>query len=177
MPPTQDAKTARHAGPIALAAALQASRQDTLSTFAVFERALEGLIVPQGDTLNPPLWELGHIGWFQEFWNARNPQRAAGAKADPDVCRSTGVRADADALYDSSRIAHATRWTLPLPDACATRADLSNQLDGTLSLLHKSAIDDDSLYFFRLALMHEDMHHEAALYMAQSLGVAIDDPR
>ena len=36
---------------------------------------------------------------------------------------------------------------------------------------------DDALYFFRLALFHEDMHHEAALYMAQGLGIAIDDAR
>ena len=171
------ANAARHAGAVALAAALQASRQDTLSTFAVVERALAGLSVPQGDTLNPPLWELGHIGWFQEFWNARNPQRVAGSKADPAVCRSAGVRANADALYDSGRVPHATRWMLPLPDACATRADLSRQLDGTLALLRNAGADDDSLYFFRLALLHEDMHHEAALYMAQSLGVAIDDPR
>jgi len=183
MPPTlnananANANAARHADPIALATALQASRQDTLSTFAVFERSLEGLCVPQGDTLNPPLWELGHIGWFQEFWNARNPHRAAGTKADPGVGRSAGVRADADALYDSARVSHTSRWTLPLPDACTTRADLTHQLDRTLALLSKSDCDDESLYFFRLALFHEDMHHEAALYMAQSLGMAIDDSR
>jgi ergothioneine biosynthesis protein EgtB len=29
------------------------------------------------------------------------------------------------------------------------------------------------LYFFRLCLFHEDMHHEAALYMAQHLGVPV----
>ncbi|HYN59702.1 MAG TPA: SUMF1/EgtB/PvdO family nonheme iron enzyme, partial [Rubrivivax sp.] len=34
-----------------------------------------------------------------------------------------------------------------------------------------------TLYFFRLALLHEDMHHEAALYMAQGLGIPIDDAR
>ena len=26
--------------------------------------------------LNPPVWELGHIGWFQEHWVARNLQRS-----------------------------------------------------------------------------------------------------
>jgi ergothioneine biosynthesis protein EgtB len=87
------------------------------------------------------------------------------------------VRAGADALYHSSRVAHDTRWALPLPDAAATRADLEAQLQRTLELLAAATEDDDALYFFRLALLHEDMHHEAALYMAQGLGIAIDDAR
>jgi iron(II)-dependent oxidoreductase len=159
-----------------LARALAASRADTLATFAAFEHALPGLAVPQRDDLNPPLWELGHIGWFQEYWLARNPQRALGVAADPDVPRAPGVRADADALYDSSHVPHATRWSLPLPSADATRADLARQLDATLALLQRER-DDPSHYFHRLALLHEDTHHEAALYMAQALGVPIDDPR
>jgi hypothetical protein len=145
---------ARQADAAALAAALRASRQDTLATFAVCEHALEGLAVPQRESLNPPLWELGHIGWFQEFWVARNPQRAAGVHADPAAERQEGVRARSDALYDSSRVPHATRWSLPLPDADATRADLASQLDATLSLLRDVEGDDASLYFFRLALLH-----------------------
>lgn len=160
-----------------LAEALQASRGDTLTTFAAYERALPGLQVPPRDGLNPPLWELGHIGWFQEAWLARNPQRRLGVAADPEAPRARPLRSNADALYDSSRVPHGTRWALPLPDAAATRADLAAQLDTTLALLQDSAADDASLYFFRLALLHEDMHHEAALYMAQSLGIAIDAPR
>ncbi|HSC00054.1 MAG TPA: selenoneine synthase SenA [Burkholderiaceae bacterium] len=170
-------RAARSADAMALAAALEASRHDTLATFAVCESALESLTVPRRESLNPPLWELGHIGWFQEFWIARNPQRAAGVNADPAVPRAPGVRADGDALYDSSRVPHATRWDLPLPGADAARADLAGQLDTTLRLLRDAGGDTASLYFFRLALLHEDMHHEAALYMAQSLGLAIDDPR
>jgi ergothioneine biosynthesis protein EgtB len=161
----------------ALATALRASRADTLATFAAFERRAEGLRVPRHETINPPLWELGHLGWFQEFWVARNPQRAHGAAADPAAPRAAGVRSDADQLYDSSRIAHATRWSLPLPDADGTRDDLARQLAGTLQCLRDAGSDDASLYFHRLVLAHEDMHHEAALYTAQHLGIAIDDPR
>jgi ergothioneine biosynthesis protein EgtB len=160
-----------------LASALKASRRDLLSTFAVFERSLERLAVPRRTTLNPPLWELGHIGGFQEFWIARNPDLAAGTSADPDAARTSGVRPGADGLYDSSRVPHDTRWSLALPDADATRGDLAAQLDTTLALLRDASPDDASLYFYRLALLHEDMHHEAALYMAQSLGLAIDDAR
>ena len=167
----------RRTGRDALAAALQASRRETLATFAVCEAALPDLRVPKRAELNPPLWELGHIGWFQEWWLARNPVRGVGVRADPEVARPSGVRAGADALYHSSRVAHDTRWALPLPSPAATRADLEAQLQRTLELLAGAPEDDDALYFFRLALLHEDMHHEAALYMAQGLGIAIDDAR
>ena len=175
----REAHAARAGGADALAEALQASRADTLATFAAYERALPGLVVALRDELNPPLWELGHIGWFQEVWTARNRARAAGAAADPELPRSAPLRSNADALYDSSSVAHDTRWSLPLPDAVATRDDLARQLANTLALLSEAAADggDDALYFFRLALLHEDMHPEAALYMAQGLGIAIDDAR
>ena len=172
---------AREGDTATLAAALRASRDDTLQHVRRLQQALPALQVPQQATLNPPLWELGHIGWFQEFWLARNPQRLAGAAADPAAPRSAPLRPGADALYDSSLVPHASRWTLPLPDAAATVADLDSQLQATLALLARQAADgaadDAALYFFRLALLHEDMHHEAGLYMAQALGIAVDDPR
>ena len=163
---------------MALTQALRDSRADTLATFARVEQALPDLRVPQRAELNPPLWELGHIGWFQDYWLARNPQRPSGAAADPLVPRHAPRRATADALYNSSLVPHDTRWSLPLPDAEATRADLALQLEQTLRLLPEVGVGDDAaLYFFRLALLHEDMHHEAALYMAQSLGIAIENAR
>ena len=180
---------ARRGGPDVLAQALQDSRRDTLATFAAYERALPGLQVPHTAELNPPLWELGHIGWFQNFWIARNPvpERSRGRHADPLVPRlaqAPGHRPEADTLYDSNRVAHATRWQLPLPDAPSTRHDLAQGLAWTLDLLQGLAgaapqgpPEDDALYFYRLALLHEDMHHEAALYMAQALGVPVDDDR
>ena len=156
----------RKSGANELALALQQSRHDTLATFDAAWAAAQGQVAQRGD-LNPPLWELGHIGWFQAWWLARNPARAQGWRADPDVARPASA---GDALYDSSRVAHASRWQLPLPDADATRRVLAAQLDATLALLQAAPATDDGLYFFRLALLHEDMHHEAALYMAQALG-------
>ena len=162
----------------ALALALQASRSDTLSTFAVFESALPGLAVPRRAEFNPLLWELGHLGWFQSWWLGRYPACGQGLRADPELPRLPPPRAGADALYDSSRVPLATRWQLALPGAHATRADLHSQLQQTLALLATwPATAEPSLYFFRLALLHEDMHHEAALYTAQALGVNITDAR
>ncbi|MHB1666191.1 MAG: selenoneine synthase SenA [Thiomonas sp.] len=169
---------ARQGGIDVLADALQASRRDTLATFAVYEQALPGLGVPLHAERNPPLWELGHIGWFQEYWLARNPERHRGAAADPELARGRALRANADALYNSSKVPHDSRWELPLPDADRTRDELARQLAGTLGLLRETRdASDDALYFFRLALLHEDMHHEAALYTAQALGIAVEDAR
>jgi ergothioneine biosynthesis protein EgtB len=175
---SEPARAARHGDRATLAALLRASRADTLASFAAFERALPGLRVPQRDELNPPLWELGHIGWFQGWWTTRFPAWRDGHRADPDHPRRPGLRPDADALYDSSRVPHATRWALPLPDAATTRAELARQLEATLALLAEAPDDADAtLYAFRLGLLHEDMHHEAALYMAHGLGVPIADAR
>jgi gamma-glutamyl hercynylcysteine S-oxide synthase len=172
------AEEARRCGADRLAALLRQARHDTLATFAAYEAALPGLRVPQRPEFNPPLWELGHIGWFQQFWVGRNPERARGAAANPLAFRAP---VPGDAWYDSSAVPHARRWHLPLPDAAATRAALSEQLHETLAVLAalptEQAVDDTALYFFRLALHHEDMHHEAALYMAPGLGVAVTDPR
>ncbi len=130
----------RQAGPRALAQALQHSRQQTLAAFAGFEAA--GLLqasVPQRPTLNPPLWELGHIGWFQDRWLARNPQRRLGVRADPLAPRGEAHCPQADGWYDSSTVPHDSRWTLALPSADDTRDHLAAQLDRTLALLAAAA--------------------------------------
>jgi ergothioneine biosynthesis protein EgtB len=156
---------------------LPAARAETLALFGLYRQHLPDLAVPQQPTLNPPLWELGHIGWFQDAWLGRNPHRARGVDADPTVPRHPPYRPNADALYDSSAVPHATRWALPLPDAEATVQDLARQLQRTLALLADlppATTDERALYFFRLALLHEDMHQEAALYMAQALDLPAD---
>jgi ergothioneine biosynthesis protein EgtB len=167
----------RHADAAALALALHASRRDTLATFGLHEAAGRLRVQPDEPDHNPPLWELGHVGWFQEHWIARNPERGRGVAADPAARRAPPLRPDADALYDSSRVPHAARAALPLPDADATRADLAAQLSSSLQRLREAAPDDAGLYFFRLALLHEDMHHEAALWQAQAQGLGVADAR
>jgi iron(II)-dependent oxidoreductase len=153
------------------------ARADTLSLFEIVSHQQPALQVPRLQHLNPPLWELGHVGWFQEYWTTRNPQQALGLRADPLCKRRPGIRGDADALYNSATVVHQRRWDLPLPDARQTLDDLQQQLELCLAQLQQTPDDDTGLYFHRLALFHEDMHHEAGLTMAQALGVAINNPR
>lgn len=163
----------RHAGPVELEAALVAGRARLLALFDGLERALgtNGMRIAHDPVLNLPLWELGHTGWFEEHWLSRNPELARGAAADPHAARSASIRADADALYDSSNVPHGCRWQLELPDPDATRDYIAQVRDATLALLRRSASTDAALYFFRLVLFHEDMHREAWHFMAQHLGI------
>lgn len=126
------------------------------ATLALAESLPDGeLEVPRLATVNPPLWELGHVAWFQERWVLRH---AAG---------QAPLRADGDALYDSSAVPHATRWTLPLPDREGTLAYLREVEARAQALLARGAADP---YFVRLSVFHEDMHLEALAFARQTLG-------
>lgn len=157
-----------------LASALMDARRRTLALLDAYVDALGvDLSVPYSAQLNPPRWETGHVAWFHDVWIARNPQRHLGLAADPACERPSGRLAGADALYNSSLVSHATRWSLPLPDLASTLAYLEASLAETLGLLAADAAAGRDLYFYRLALFHEDMHAEAATYMAQALDVPL----
>src|SRR5437773_3811889 len=68
----------------------------------------EQLMGPRLPIVNPLRWEIGHLAWFQEKWVLRH------------ACRRPPLRADADSLYDSAAVPHATRWDLPLPSLSDT---------------------------------------------------------
>jgi len=118
--------------------------------------------VPLLAIVNPPLWEIGHVAWFQEFWLHRG-----GSFSEPSVLP------DADRWYDSARVAHDTRWGLDLPDVKATLDYGDIVLARTQALLHDGPLDDERAYFAQLALFHQDMHNEAFCYMWQTLGFAM----
>lgn len=172
--PWQEAHAARTATASILAELLQASRARTLALVDAYVAALgPQLVVPYSNQLNPPLWELGHLAWFQEFWTTRNPQRHSGHGADPLAVRTASRLLHSDDWYNSSQVAHTARWHLPLPDLHATQDYLHITLSDTLECLAHEPHSDAALYFYRLALFHEDMHGEAAVYMAQALGIPI----
>jgi len=168
----------RQADSAQLAAALTAGRTALLRLFDAYRTALgAALRVPFSSELNLPLWELGHLGWFEEHWIARNAFRAHGAAVDVEAMLATQPASSlsaADQLYDSSRVPHASRWQLPLPDAARTVDYLARVREGTLIRLRSEGSSDAALYFYRLILFHEAMHREAWIYMAQTLGVGLD---
>ena len=167
-----DSARIRSAGKDLLSLALMDARNHTLRWINACERALKDppMGVPQQPELNPPLWELGHIGWFQEHWIGRNVQRQRGSACDPTAPKLASILPHADRWYDSSNVAHATRWQLDLPSLDDTKQYLVHTLETTLELLETTPESDDALYFYRLALFHEDMHVEAFAMLSQTLG-------
>ena len=81
---------------------------------------------PKLAIVNPPRWEVGHVGWFQEFWCLRggSEERAS-------------ILPNADALYNSATVPHATRWSLPLPSFADTIAYRDEVLERIVSSLEK----------------------------------------
>lgn len=170
-----DAPAVFSAGAGALSVALMDARNHTLHLFGLLAEVLEpeGFELPHRPEIDPPLWLLGHIGWFQERWIARNLQRQAGAAADPAGVRLPSVLAEADACWDDAQLAPAARWELKLPDYAGVRDYLLQTLETSLELLDKAGGDDASLYFHRLALLHEDRRGEDLIVMAQLLGIPL----
>lgn len=125
----------------------------------------ERLLGPKLAIVNPPLWEIGHVSWFQERWCLR-------LRADGSLGES--ILPGADALYDSSAVAHDTRWGLPLPELAATRDYGEAVLERVRARLAREPENPSLRYFVRLATFHEDMHAEAFLYSRQTLGY--EDP-
>jgi len=140
--------------------ALQEARTRTLDLVADLDD--HQMMGPRLRIVNPLRWEIGHVAFFQEFWNLRHFRGR-----QPIIPNS-------DALYDSARVAHDTRWDLPLPSLSDTISFMHRVLDQVINL-NQSPSDKviegyDQNYFLELTLFHEQMHAEAITYTRQTLG-------
>src|SRR5262249_1624808 len=140
--------------------ALEEARVRTLDLVADLED--EQLFGPHLKIINPLIWEIGHVAYFQEFWCLRHFRGAQ------------PIIAESDRLYDSARVAHDTRWDLPLPARRATLDFMREVLDQVVATnrttTDKQIAGYDQNYFLGLALFHEQMHAEAVTYTRQTLG-------
>jgi iron(II)-dependent oxidoreductase len=157
-----------------LSLALMDARNHTLHVLGRFEQHLgSALAVPQAPELVPPLWVAGHAAWLGELWTARNPRRSLGAACPADAARLASVDPRADGWWEPAMRPHAHRWDADLPDLATVRAYLLGTLETQLDLLRNAHEDDAGLYFFRMALFHEDLRGEELVAMAQTLGVPL----
>ena len=165
---------ARAMGRERLSLALMDARNYTLQLLASFEQALgPRLQVPRLPETLPPLWVAGHAAWLAEAWIARNPRRGLGPRCPADAVRIGSVEPQADAWFDPTVVPHSERWSEEQPEVAHVKAYLLDTLETTLDLLEKTPETDDALYFFRLALYHEDLRGEQLAVIAQTAGVAI----
>lgn len=171
LPQTIDSPDMRRAGRELLSLALIDARNHTLHLLSLCEQAMaDGAVpVPSSPDVVPPFWLAGHVAWFSEWWIARNTQRAFGLDCPARPTRLASIEPRADDW-----------WGLPPgdgaagPDAETTRAYLLETLESTLDLLARAAETDAGLYFYRLALLHEDLRGEQLIVMAQTLGLPLD---
>ena len=153
---------ARASGRGALANALADAHARTWK--AVADLAPEQWRVPYHPGINPPLWECGHVAWFTEWWVLREARWMQDGRLET---RQGSMLPGADRWFDSSRVAHADRWTLDLPAQDEIRDYARAVHEAVRTKL--AAADEADLYALRLALFHEDMHGEALAYMRQTL--------
>jgi iron(II)-dependent oxidoreductase len=116
------------------------------------------LMGPKLDIVNPLLWEIGHLAWFQERFVLRQLE-----DREP-------LLAGTDALYDSMKVAHDDRWDLNLPTLDGTLGYLDRVSQALLGRLRTKLANEDDSYFYQLVTFHEDMHDEAFAYARQTLG-------
>src|SRR5262249_54626532 len=93
------------------------------------------LLGPLLPIVNPPLWELGHVPSFHEYWGRRH------LRGLPPL------RDDADRLYDSAAVAHDTRWDLPLPSFDDTKRYAADVLERIAERLDGHELSTDEVYF------------------------------
>jgi len=131
-------------------------------TRSIIENLAPGkVLVPQLATLNPPYWEFAHITWFHEFWIHRK-----GRQEHPSLYK------DADALFNSSTLAHADRWNIP-PQSFESLLRYNNEVCNKTSELLSKPLSDEDAYFIQLVIHHYDMHNEAFAIMWQALAYPI----
>src|ERR1035437_2065029 len=122
----------RNATPNQLAGAMQNARDYTLALFDCFLSA--GLDAPDKVPIlaivNPPLWELGHIAWFAEWFILRE----ARSSAPIDALRPS-LLTKGDDWFDANTVPHRARWTLGLPSAGALKTYCDEVLDRVLDKL------------------------------------------
>jgi iron(II)-dependent oxidoreductase len=142
-----------------LVEALRDARQTELQ---LFESLLESqLLGEQRHFLEPPIWEMGHVGWFQEWWLLRH---LGGAKPILD---------GSDSIYDSFNVSYRLRWDHAYPSRQKTLEYASEVLERSIGRLEGRELSDRDAYFYTLAALHEDMHAENLTMVLASLRYAL----
>jgi len=100
---------------------------------------------------SPLVWDLAHIGYFEELWLLRGGE---------------GEGSELDDLYDSFAHERAERGALPILSAPETRAYISNVREKVLDRLPELAKDD---FLVGMVAQHELQHGET---MTQTLALA-----
>ena len=108
--------------------------------------------------LEPPIWEMGHVGWFQEHWILGHLDGRA------------SLLPGSDAIYDAFNVPYSQRWDHRYPSRRQTVEYISAVLDRSVARLDSREPSAEESYFYTLAALHEDMHTENLTLILHTLG-------
>ena len=145
-----------------IVAELDAARARTLT---LIEPIADAELVQQHSPIMSPLvWDLAHIGHFEELWLVR---RLSGAPP---------LHPESDEMYDAFQHVRSERVELPLLEPETTRSYLARVRALTLSVLDGIELDpDDPLlrdgFVYGMVAQHEQQHVETMLQTIQLAGL------
>ncbi len=142
------------------AAELAAGRTRSLALLAPLDEV--DLTRQVSPLMSPLVWDLAHIGNYEELWLLR-----AVAGVEP-------LRPEIDSLYDAFEHPRAERPTLPILGPAETRAYLSGVRSHVLDVLERTPLEGPPLvrdgFVFGMVVQHEHMHDETILATLQLRG-------
>jgi iron(II)-dependent oxidoreductase len=119
------------------------------------------LIGPPLICVNPLLWEIGHMAWFQEHWVLR------------DIGGRKPILENEDALYDSMKVHHNSRWEISLPKRQEAYSFMGKVDESLIERIHSPDFTEEEAYHVMYGVYHKDMHTEAFTYTRQTLGYSM----
>ena len=149
-----------------IAEQLVEGRRRTLDLLDAFDD--EFLTTPHSPLMSPLVWDLAHVGNYEDLWLVR-------------ALGHDGVAPEIDDLYDAFRHPRRDRPALPLLDPAGARAYVAEVRERALTILENgsSRPDDPRLlddgFVYGMVIQHEHQHDETMLATIQLSGVAVDD--
>lgn len=139
-----------------IAGALLAARDRSLGLTV---QVLDGddLVAQVSPLMSPLVWDLAHVGNYEEQWLLRSA-----AKAEP-------IRPEIDGLYDAFEHPRATRPSLPLLPPAEARSYITLVRDRVLDTLDRVRLEPgagaltEAGFVYAMVVQHEHQHDETML--------------
>ncbi len=150
-----------------LAAALSCAREATLRLVEPVDD--EQMVAQVSPIMSPLVWDLAHIGWFEELWLIRR------------VATDVPLLERFDDVYDAFRHPRGQRSLLPILTPPEARAYLASVRRRALRVLEDVRLEDSDpllrgAYVYGLVLQHELQHQETILQTLQLSSAAYATP-
>jgi iron(II)-dependent oxidoreductase len=150
-----------------LGAALTRAREATLRLVQPIDD--QQLVAQVSPIMSPLVWDLAHIGWFEELWLIRRVGRN-----EPPFARF-------DDVYDAFRHPREERSRLPILAPQEARTYLESVRRHAFGVLEGVTLDDSDpllrdAYVYGLVLQHELQHQETMLQTLQLSDFAYATP-